>query len=164
MAFHPGTSGSGASSTTTSPTMPVWRDCNEDFSYGQGISGLWGSTCSNQLLPWPVEWELQLAHKPDPKIFWIRPLKCSPTLPLSEQIRGEKSTQPTCLEVAGPDGGPLLVYRLWGMSDRQLPDPREVGDKKFSNELVNFWREPRPTSHELRHLMMGKLAVEVARL
>ncbi|KAF5907849.1 uncharacterized protein DAT39_002474 [Clarias magur] len=73
------------------------------------------------------------------------------------------------VEVAGPDGAAVLVHRPWTTKDiedahRQLPDPREVGGDKFSKELVRFCREFRPTSHELRRLLMQKVSVDISRI
>ncbi|XP_058273794.1 uncharacterized protein LOC131370461 [Hemibagrus wyckioides] len=72
------------------------------------------------------------------------------------------------VEVAGANG-PLLVLRPWGTTDimdagMQLPDPREVGGKKFSVEIQRFCRDFRPTSHELRHMLMKKLGVDISRI
>ncbi|KAF5889347.1 RNA-directed DNA polymerase from transposon X-element [Clarias magur] len=81
----------------------------------------------------------------------------------------ENSPQMPMVEVAGPDGAAVLVHRPWTTKDiedahRQLPDPREVGGDKFSKELVRFCREFRPTSHELRRLLMQKVSVDISRI
>ncbi|XP_047675001.1 uncharacterized protein LOC125145584 [Tachysurus fulvidraco] len=73
------------------------------------------------------------------------------------------------VEVAGPDGDPMLVHRPWTLKDiehahEHLPDPREVGGKKFGVELERFCKEFRPTSLELRRLLGRKLASDITRI
>ena len=66
------------------------------------------------------------------------------------------------VEVAGPDGLAILVHRPWTTSDIQaamshLPSPSNAGGVKFAEELLVFCREFRPTSFELRRLLMAKM-------
>ncbi|GAA6099301.1 uncharacterized protein LOC113649215 isoform X3, partial [Tachysurus ichikawai] len=73
------------------------------------------------------------------------------------------------VEVAGPDGDPMLVQRPWTLKDiehahEHLPDPREVGGKKFGVELERFCKEFSPTSLELRHLLGRKLEADITQI
>ena len=66
------------------------------------------------------------------------------------------------VEVAGPDGLAIVVHRPWTTSDIQaaishLPSPSNAGGVKFAEELLVFCREFRPTSFELRRLLMAKM-------
>ncbi|XP_053487116.1 uncharacterized protein LOC128611548 [Ictalurus furcatus] len=68
------------------------------------------------------------------------------------------------LEVAR-EGGPMLVHRPWTLEDirssmTHLPVLHEVGGRKFGDEIQIFCREFRPTTHELRRLLMAKLVTD----
>ncbi|XP_038634516.1 uncharacterized protein LOC119953920 [Scyliorhinus canicula] len=73
------------------------------------------------------------------------------------------------IEVAGPEGQPILVHRPWTMKDiecayEQLPDPREAGGQKFAGEVRRFCLEFRPTSHEMRRLLGRKLGADIPKI
>ncbi|XP_043542139.1 uncharacterized protein LOC122547599 [Chiloscyllium plagiosum] len=62
------------------------------------------------------------------------------------------------VEVADPEGHSMLVHQPWTMKDLeiaygQLPDQREVGGNKFTDEVTKFCTEFHPTSHEMRRLL-----------
>ncbi|KAF5899719.1 uncharacterized protein DAT39_010544, partial [Clarias magur] len=111
--------------------------------------------------------------KPEPSPPEQTDKQCPPPPPqyasMYPSLDDENSPQMPMVEVAGPDGAAVLVHRPWTTKDiedahRQLPDPREVGGDKFSKELVRFCREFRPTSHELRRLLMQKVSVDISRI
>ncbi|XP_060791582.1 uncharacterized protein LOC132895240 isoform X2 [Neoarius graeffei] len=88
---------------------------------------------------------------------------CSPVGPQGHNLKSEVLHLPM-MEVAGADGV-LLVHRPWMTADikesmASLPNVREVGGKRFSNELLIFCREFRPTTHELRCLIMTKMGID----
>lgn len=72
-----------------------------------------------------------------------------------------EAMQAPMLEVAGA-AGPILVHRLWTLENIHgcrihLPAVHEVGGLRFGDKLLIFCREFRPTTNELRHLLMTKL-------
>ncbi|XP_060789781.1 uncharacterized protein LOC132894237 isoform X2 [Neoarius graeffei] len=88
---------------------------------------------------------------------------CSPVGPQGHNLKSEVLHLPM-VEVAGADGV-LLVHRPWTTADMKesmasLPNVREVGGKTFGNELLIFCREFRPTTHELRRLLMIKMGID----
>ncbi|XP_043561879.1 uncharacterized protein LOC122557838 [Chiloscyllium plagiosum] len=65
--------------------------------------------------------------------------------------------QAPMVDVAGPEGHPVLVHRTWTMKNLesaygQLPDSREVGGNKFAEEVTIFCIEFHPMSHHPRLL------------
>ncbi|XP_049331043.1 uncharacterized protein LOC125799112 isoform X2 [Astyanax mexicanus] len=65
------------------------------------------------------------------------------------------------VEVAGHEG-PMLVHRYWTEKDilevsTGLPDPQQVGGRKFGNEFENFCISCRPTANEIKRILMRKL-------
>ncbi|XP_078066764.1 uncharacterized protein LOC144492531 isoform X1 [Mustelus asterias] len=73
------------------------------------------------------------------------------------------------VEVAGPNGAPVLVHRPWTMKDigcayEQLPDPRETGGQKFAEEVRRFCLEFRPASQEMRRLLGRKLGADISKI
>ncbi|XP_060754206.1 uncharacterized protein LOC132897854 [Neoarius graeffei] len=88
---------------------------------------------------------------------------CSPVGPQGCNLKCEVLHLPM-VEVAGADGV-LLVHRPWMTADikesmASLPNVREVGGKRFGNELLIFCRKFRPTTHELRCLIMTKMGID----
>lgn len=65
-------------------------------------------------------------------------------------------------EVAGALGAAVLVHRPWTIEDvkqamSHLPSPGDGGGEKFAEELLVFCKEFRPTTTELRRLLMAKM-------
>jgi len=95
-------------------------------------------------------------------------LKSSEDEEEKDEFLGTVLTAPM-VEVAGPDGAPLLVHRPWTMKDigcayEQLPDPRETGGQKFAEEVRRFCLEFRPTSQEMRRLLGRKLGADISKI
>ncbi|XP_072405708.1 uncharacterized protein [Chiloscyllium punctatum] len=83
--------------------------------------------------------------------------------------RSPNQVQALLVEVAGPDGYPMLVHQPWTMKDLesaygQLPDPREVRGNKFTEEVTRFCTEFCPMSHEMKRLLGRKLGVDVTKV
>lgn len=59
----------------------------------------------------------------------------------------------------------MLDPRPWTLTDikesmTHLPNVHEVGRQKFGDVLLVFCKEFRPTTHELRHLLMTKMSTD----
>ncbi|KAM3602236.1 uncharacterized protein V6R79_000333 [Siganus canaliculatus] len=86
-----------------------------------------------------------------------------PSSPIAHRLRHH--TQQTTfsmpmVEVSGPEG-PTLVFRAWTSADlttasQHLPNLTTSG-KVFAEELLTFCKEFKPTSNELRRLLIPKL-------
>ena len=73
------------------------------------------------------------------------------------------------VEAPGVNGDTVLVQRPWTLSEIKeamvhLPLPGEVGGNRMPAELVTFCRDFRPTTHELRRLLVTKLGPQFSRI
>ena len=73
------------------------------------------------------------------------------------------------VEAPGVNRDTVLFQRPWTLSEIKeamvhLPLPGEVGGNRMDTELLTFCRDFKPTTHELRCLLMTKIGPEFSRI